>query len=322
MRKCFCCNNLLALTGLVILWMAGCKPTSNGSASDGELFVIATTGQINSALDRLVDGTDVKIKLLCGPGVDPHSFSASTNDVQAMVEADLIFYNGFHLEAKLSEHLDDTFREKSWAMASAFPQASRMDWIEDGKQDPDAPFDPHIWNHLPGWAESVKALSEKLAEVDPKNAETYRSNATTYVAEIEETHQWAKEKLGQLPADRRTLVSAHDAFGYFAKNYGMKTSAPLGVGNDAEADIKTMAEISQKICDEKIGAIFLETITSDKVTQALSEACAKKGWQVRIVDQPLYSDDLGEEPPVNTFLGAFRSNVDVIFDALSNENSN
>lgn len=313
---------------LLLVGFAGCSRDEPSNSSDSDsaahdssapLKLVATTGQINSALKKITAGTDTTIKLFCGPGVDPHSFSASTNDVQAMLDADLIFYNGFHLEAKLAQHLDETFKEKSWAMASAFPTTERLDWVEEGEIDPEAPFDPHIWNHLPGWSECVKGLTEKLAQADEKNAEAYRKNCADYVAELEEAHQWAKEKLAKLPTDRRTIISAHDAFGYFAENYEMKTGAPLGVGNDAEADIQAMREIAETICDEKIPAIFLETITSPKVTQALSEACEARGWKVKIVEQPLYSDDLGEEPPYNTFLGAFRSNVNVIFDSLNRE---
>ena len=314
---------LLLVMCLGITWVSGCA--KSGAASEGgsgtAITVIATTGQINSALKRITAGVNCNIKLFCGPGIDPHSFSASTGDVQAMLKADLIFYNGFHLEAKLSEHLEDTFRDKAWSMASAFPESDRLDWSEGGRIDPDAPFDPHIWNHLPAWAECIAGMADELKKLDPLNASVYQENADAYIEELNEVHRWAKEKLSKLPADRRTLISAHDAFGYFAKNYGMKTGAPLGVGNDAEANTKTMREIAQRICSEKIPAIFVETITNPKVSQALSEACSARGWEVKIVDQPLYSDDLGSEAPADTFLGAFKSNVNVIYEALSSEAS-
>jgi manganese/zinc/iron transport system substrate-binding protein len=280
------------------------------------LQVIATTGQINSALQHITAGTDVNVTLFCGPGVDPHSFGASTNHVAQMMGADLIIYNGFHLEAKLADHLHGSFKDKSWAMGSAFPARYRLDWVEDGKIDPDAPFDPHIWNHLPGWAECVSAMAEKLAEVDPNNADTFRKNAAQYVAEITQTHHWAAQTLSAIPRKHRYIVSAHDAFHYFAKNYDMQTMAVLGIGNDAEADIRTMREVASTICEKKIPAIFLESITNPKVTEALSEACRARGWDVKIVSQALYSDDLGEEPPVDTFLGAFKANVELMVQWL------
>ena len=291
---------------------------TNGGGEDS-ISLIATTGQINAALAKVTEGTGAKIRLFCGPGVDPHSFSASTNDVQAMLDADLIVYNGFHLEAKLSEHLHDTFHDKAWAMADAFPNDDRLDWVEDGEVDDEAPFDPHIWNHLPAWSECVKGMADRLAKADPDNAEKYSSNAEAYVKELMEAHDWAKGELNKLPADRRIIVSAHDAFNYFAKVYDMETLAVLGIGNDPEADIKTMRSVAEKICDKKIPAIFMESITNPKITQALKEACQSRDWNVEIVKQQLYSDDLGEMPPVDTFVGAFRSNVEIICKSLGGE---
>ncbi len=319
-------NRILIIAALfAVTVVIGCKVDSNSestsaaSSSNGSLQLVATTGQINDAVTKLTEGTGASIKLFCGPGVDPHSFSASTQDVQAMLDADLIIYNGFHLEAKLTEHLHGSFENKSWSMASAFPEDVRLDWVEDGEVDPNAPFDPHIWNHLPAWSECVRSLAIRLAEADPTNAATYKKNADAYVKEIIATHEWANEKLSSLPAQRRTIVSAHDAFNYFANVYGMETLAVLGIGNDPEADIKTMRSVAEQICDKKIPAIFMESITNPKVTQALQEACTARDWKVELVAKPLYSDDIGESAPQNTFLGAFKSNVEIIFESLSKQ---
>ena len=313
---------IAALFAVTVTVVVGCKVDSDlesttASSADGSLQLVATTGQINDAVTKLTEGTGASIKLFCGPGIDPHSFSASTKDAQAMLDADLIIYNGFHLEAKLTERLHGSFESKSWSMASAFPENVRLDWVEDGKVDPDAPFDPHIWNHLPAWSECVRSLAIRLSEADPDNAATYSENADAYIKEIMATHEWANEKLSSLPAQRRTIVSAHDAFNYFAKIYGMETLAVLGIGNDPEADIKTMRSVAEQICEKKIPAIFMESITNPKVTKALQEACTARDWKVELVGNPLYSDDIGESAPQNTFLGAFKSNVEIIFKSLN-----
>jgi manganese/zinc/iron transport system substrate-binding protein len=316
----------LLITSLLIGFIAasqGCSQpessTASGKATDaspGTLSLVATTGQINSALQELTEGTGATVKLFCGPGVDPHSFSASTRDIQAMQNCDAIIYNGFHLEARLDEHLHLTFGDKAWAMASAFPEQDRLDWMEDGETDPNAPFDPHIWNHLPGWSKCVDGLANYLMEIDPDNRETYQKNLDSYSKKIDIAHQWAIEQLSAIPQSRRYIVSAHDAFNYFARVYDMQTLAPLGVGNDAEADIQTMSSVAAEICEKKVPAIFLEAITNPKVSKALQEACQSRGWEVKIVSQQLYSDDLGETAPQNTFLGAFRSNVEIIVENL------
>lgn len=310
-----CC---LVLSAVVLI---GCnRPVANSTPEDsesGQQRWVATTGHIADALRQISAGTGAEVKLLCGPGIDPHSFSASTRDVQAMADADAIFYNGFHLEAKLHDFLVHQFADKSWSMASAFPQEARLDWVEDGQIDPEAPFDPHIWNHLPGWSACVSSLIDQLCVLDPANAETYRENGASYVAEIDAMHQTALQRFESIPEERRVLVSAHDAFNYFAKVYHFKTVAVLGIGNDAEADVKTMREVATTICDQQVPVIFLETITNPKVTTALQDACAARQWSVTIADQPLYSDDLGSESPTDTFLGAFESNVKLIAESLS-----
>lgn len=292
----------------------GCQTNEKGNSS--AFKIVATTGHVNDALVAITEGTDVQIKLLCGPGVDPHSFSASTKDSIAMENADMIVFNGFHLEAKLHTLLHDTFKDKSHSMDQWFPKDQRIQWVEEGKVDPEAPFDPHIWNHLPGWIKCVQELGEKLAELNPKNAETYKNNTTLYVKKLEDLHQWAKKELESIPAQNRTLVSTHDAFNYFANQYNLKAEAVLGIGNDAEASVKEMAKVAKKICELKVPVIFMESITNPKVTTALKEACRSQGWKVEIANQRLFSDDIGEKAPQNTFMGAFRSNVELIASSL------
>jgi len=315
----------LLIASLVVGLIAagGCSESASSNlsgaatgASSGALSLVATTGQVNSALQALTEGTGATVKLFCGPGVDPHSFSASTRDIQAMKDCDAIIYNGFHLEARLDEHLHHTFGDKSWSMASVFPEENRLDWVEDGETDPNAPFDPHIWNHLPGWSKCVQGLAEHLMEIDPDHKDAYQKNLESYSTKIDTAHQWASEQLASIPQQRRYIVSAHDAFNYFAKVYSMQTLAPLGVGNDAEADIQTMSNVAAEISQKKVPVIFLEAITNPKVSKALQEACQSRGWDVKIVSQQLYSDDLGETAPQNTFLGAFRSNVEIMVENL------
>lgn len=299
------------LIAVVAMTLAACSGASNDD-EDAPLVVV-TTGHIHDAALAITAGAKVDLKLLCGPGVDPHSFSASTKDVLAMERAALIAFNGFHLEAQLGDLLDrDAFAGKSFCMADHFPEQSRLDWEEDGEVDPDAPFDPHIWNDLDGWAHCVTALAAHMGTVFPEHAELFASNGATYVQEIRDADAWATQVLASLPEERRILVSGHDAFNYFAKRYGLETIAVLGVGNDPEADLRTMRDVAEKVAARRVPVIFLESITNPRLTRALREACQKKGWDVRIADEPLYSDDLGETAPVDTFLGAFRANVETI----------
>ena len=309
----------LALAGLAAAALAAaCGPSSSAPAAP---LIVVTTGHIHDALQSLLEGSNIELKLLCGPGVDPHSYGASTKDVLAMEQAQLVVFNGFHLEAQLGDVLSrESLQAKSWAMASAFPEEERLDWTEDGtpggEVDPDAPFDPHIWNHLPGWSACVAGLTSHLAQVFPEYAGLVAANGIAYRAQISAAHEWARAELHSIPLEQRVLVSGHDAFQYFALQYGWETVAVLGVGNDPEADIKTMQSVAAFVVERKVPVIFLESITNPKVTKALEEACTGRGWAVRIAGVPLYSDDLGASPPVNTFLGAFRTNVETIVNAM------
>lgn len=315
-------NTFAVLLPLILIINSGCgleeTPAQGDTASpQTTLKIVATTGHIADAVRAITAGTDVEVTLLCGPGVDPHSYSASTTDVAAMADADLIVYNGFHLEARLHDLLEHEFAERAFSMADSFPDDARLDWVEDGEIDPTAPFDPHIWNHLPGWSQCVSALIDRLKQQRPTDAAPYESNGRAYLDSIETAHQQAQERFSAIPQQQRVLVSAHDAFNYFATVYGFETVAVLGIGNDAEADIRTMREVANVVCDRKVPVIFIENITNLKVTQALQEACTVKNWSVQIAERPLYSDDLGAEPPADTYLGAFQSNVDLITESLN-----
>ncbi len=310
--------SLLGLGLVTSLLAAGCS--GDDADGGGHPLVIATTGHIHDALVNLTEGLPIELRLLCGPGVDPHSYAATTGDVSDMQRARAIVYNGFHLEAQLGEILEQgPMSGRSWAMASAFPVSRVLDWVEDGEIDPGAPHDPHIWNHLAGWSESVEGLVSHMATLFPEHAEVIVDRGATYVDEIRAADAWAREALSVLPVERRVLVSGHDAFNYFAVAYDFDTHAVLGVGNDPEADIRTMQEIAQICADKKVPVIFLESITDPKVTQALEEACRGRGWTTAIADEPLYSDDLGEGAPVDTYLGAFRTNVERIVSGLGGD---
>lgn len=288
-----------------------------GASGSDRPLVVATTGHIHDALLRITDGVDLELQLLCGPGVDPHSYGATSKDVIALQRSKAVIYNGFHLEAQLGELLEGPhMRDKAWAMSSAFPKEHVLNWVEDGEVDPGAPHDPHIWNDLAGWGACVTALGEHMGSLFPGSADVIAKNAAAYTAEIAEADAWAVERVATLPKESRVLISGHDAFNYFAQAYGMETHAVLGVGNDPEADIRTMQEVAAICAARKVPVIFLESITDPKITQSLEENCASLGWTTRIASQPLYSDDLGEDPPVDTFLGAFRTNVELIVTSL------
>ena len=307
--------------GLAAVLLVGCfgVPDPKPETDDGRVRVVATTSQIADAMQQVLGSMSDQFEItrLCGPGVDPHSFSPSVADVRAMESADLIVFNGFHLEAKLDSLLHGRYETKSWAMAKAFPESARLAWVEDGQSDSSVAFDPHIWNHLEGWAECVEQMASQLSDLVPDRGDEIATAAAVYVAEIRAMHIEAQNRFAAIPRERRVLVSSHDAFNYFADVYEFDTLAVLGIGNDAEADVATMRQVAETVAERKVPVIFLESITNPKIAESLREATEARGWQVRIADRPLYSDDLGSEPPTDTFLGAFEHNVNLIAESLT-----
>lgn len=302
---------LLSAVFVCLTWLTGC----GGEASaDGKLAMVATTGHIHDALQQITAGAEdrVSLTLIYAPGTDPHTDAPSGKDIEALEDAKAIFYNGLHLEAPLSQLLTVEYADKSFEMASAFPESTRL---ESGDEDEKKRFDPHIWNHLVGWAGCVEALAERVAELDPEEADRYRKQGKAYADELRKADAWAAEQLAAIPAERRFLVSTHDAFNYFAHPHELKTLSPLGISTDKQPSVAEMSEVVDLVIDNKVPVIFVESGTSSDVIRAIQEACSDKGWDVKVAAKELFADTLGE-PPYDTFLKAFRSNVEVISGAL------
>lgn len=299
-----------ALAGTAVLFSCTGEPSD-----DSQLSIVATTGHIHNALAEITAGAE-GVELhppIYAPGMDPHTDAPTGKDIELLEASKAIFYNGFHLEAPLEQLLTSEYEAKSFAMSTAFPDGARL---ETGDDDERMRYDPHIWNHLKGWATCVEALAEEMAKLDPDQAELYRSQGGEYADELREADAWAADQLGQIPEESRFLVSTHDAFNYFAVPHGLETLSPLGISTDSQPSVGEMSEVVSLVCDNQVPVIFVENGTSPEVIEAIQEACEEKGWDVKVADQELFADTLGDEAPYDTFIGAFKSNVSAIRDAL------
>jgi len=299
--------------GLIFIMALGAAfPVFAGGASeeaeDEELRIVATTGHLGDAASRIAPQADVFT--IVTPGLDPHTYEASTQDIERMRNADIVFWNALNLEAQMADQIR-SLGDQQFAVGDQIPEQMLL-YAENE-------IDPHIWNSTEIWSMVVERMAEKLAQFDPAGAESYRSNAESYVEEIEETDAYARERLGAVPEENRVLVSGHDAFNYFAEAYGFDALSIEGVSTADEASIQDMRELADYIAENKVLAIFFENITNPQGTTALQEAVAARGWEVEIAEKTLYSDSLGDNPPQDTYLGAFRHNVDSIADTLATE---
>ncbi|MEM9615438.1 MAG: zinc ABC transporter substrate-binding protein [Actinomycetota bacterium] len=302
---------LLALALTALLLLAGCGDADD-DAADGRLTVVATTGQIHDAVLN-VGGDQVDLIGLLGPGIDPHLYIPTEGDVDTFNDADVIFYNGLFLEAQMERVLEELADSKTVvAVGDRQPEA---DLIPAG----DGEFDPHIWNDPDLWQGVVEVIRDTLIADDPANADLYRENAAAYIDEIATTHDEMLALVEQVPEDKRLLITAHDAFGYYARSYGFEVAGLQGLSTESEASTADVRELTDLIVSRQIPAIFVESSVPSRNIEAVQSAVAAQDFSVEIGGS-LFSDALGEEGhPAETYIGMLRYNTETIVGALAPE---
>jgi manganese/zinc/iron transport system substrate-binding protein len=299
---------------LGIFTFIGCSSDKGDTVTTGKLKIVATTGMIEDAI-RNIAGDNVEIiKVICGPGVDPHTYVPTISDAQAIKRADLVFYNGVGLEAKMGEIIASKGESFAIAVGDAIPLDSLIDINPDDNIED---FDPHVWNNPLIWKYSIQRIIDVLVEKDPENANYYKDNGADYLSEVYEAYNYALFKYKQIPVQKRILVTGHDAFRYFSRAYDFKVKAVHGITTETEAGIKELQELAEFVAENKVDVLFFETMVNTKSVEALRNAVLSRNHQIRISDKPLYSDALGDVPPVNTYVGIIRYNADLIHDELT-----
>jgi manganese/zinc/iron transport system substrate-binding protein len=285
------------------------------SANDAkQLKVVATIAMI-ADVARNVGGDKIQVTTLMGEGVDPHLYKATPGDVRTISSADVVLYNGLHLEGRMADVLV--------RMASRRTVVQVTDAIDESLlREPsefDGHFDPHVWFNVSLWAKTADRIAGVFAEKDAANAAFYRENAAKYAAMLAELHERAKQAISTIPADRRLLVTAHDAFGYFGDAYGLEVLAIQGISTDSEASVAGINSLVSTLVSRKVPAVFIETSVPRKTIDALIEGCRSKGHEVKIGGE-LYSDAMGKPgTPGGTYIGMVTHNVRTIVTALGGD---
>jgi manganese/zinc/iron transport system substrate-binding protein len=292
--------SILALSAI----MTACSQGASGE-DNGKIKVTTTTAQI-ADVTRNVAGDAVEVKSLMGPGIDPHLYQASQGDIQKLNQADIIFYNGLHLEGKMGEIFEKMSNEKPTVpVASAIPENKLISDKQNAKI-----HDPHVWFDISLWIHTVDIVEEELSKLSPENKDEFAKNAAAYKKKLQEMNQYAKEQVGTIPEESRVLVTAHDAFTYFGNAYGFEVMGLQGLSTDSEYGLRDV----QNLVD--VLAVFVESSISEKSINAVVEGSKKRGHEVVIGGQ-LYSDAMGEEgTEEGTYLGMFKHNIDTIVSSL------
>ncbi len=295
----------------LILILTGCEDQAGSGGGDGPLRVVTTTGMIADLAEK-IGGDSVVVTALMGPGVDPHLYKATQGDLGRLRSADVILYNGLHLEGKMGEVLEKLERLKTVVPVSRGIETGRL--IDHPEYE--GAYDPHIWFDVQLWSEALEEVLATLISVDPAHRSLYEANAEAYRKELADLHRWVEEEVQKIPADRRILITAHDAFSYFGRAYDIEVRGLQGISTVSEFGLKDRVDLVDFIVRRSIKAVFVETSVSSKNIQAIVEGCRQKGHEVRIGGS-LYSDAMGEpDGPAGDYIGMVRSNVQTIVNAL------
>jgi manganese/zinc/iron transport system substrate-binding protein len=301
------------LLGLMIA--TGCTgpavdSTTAAAAGGGRPRVVATT-TIVADLVRQVAGDRAAVSCLLAPGIDPHSYRATPRDADRLLSADLVVASGLHLEGRLAALLERLGeRVPLVAVADRLP-AERL--LEAGAGIPD----PHVWFDAGLWSLAPAVVAQALAEIDPAGGDLYRARAESAAARLESLDAAVRERLAEIPADRRVLVTAHDAFRYFGRAYGIEVVGVQGTSTAAEAGLGDINRLVDLVVTRGIPAVFVETSVADRTVAAVVEGAAARGHRV-VLGGRLYSDSLGEPGSgADSLAGALLANVEAIVTALA-----
>lgn len=306
----------ILLTLLILSFLLSACGGGNNAAdvplTDRQINIVTTTGMIADIVVN-VGGERVNVEALMGPGVDPHLYKPTASDVTKLENADVVFYNGLHLEGRMAE----VFEKMVEAGSATFAVAAEVDTslLLDSPQY-EGQYDPHIWFDVTLWKLAVEKVAKELIALDPASSEVYEANASAYLAQLDELDTYVRAQIASLPEESRVLVTAHDAFGYFGAQYGMEVHGLQGTSTAAEAGAADVQNLVAFLVERKIKAIFVESSVPPGTIEAVQKATQAQGWDVQIGGQ-LFSDAMGPAgTPEGTYIGMVTHNVDTIVSAL------
>lgn len=305
-------KNIIFLILALSLILTSCSKGEGAKVENGKYNIVTTTTLVGD-LVKNIGGENFNVTSLMGPGVDPHVYKASAGDVTRMQEADMVIYNGLHLEGKMGDVFEEIEGSEKLILAVSkdIDEEELLDFITNPGN-----FDPHIWFDVGLWKESAKTVSEGLKELDTENSSEYEKNLENYLKELDDLEIYIKNRIEELPEEKRILVTAHDAFSYFGRAYNFQVKGLQGISTTTEAGTSDVRELADFIVENKVKAIFVESSVPRKSIEALQEAVNSRGFAVEIGGE-LYSDSTGDGgTPEETYIGTFKANIDTIIDGL------
>ncbi len=298
-------------TWIGLLAVASACQVAGHRETDGKPHILATTGMIADMVQHIV-GDSATVEALMNPGVDPHLYKASQGDLRKILDADYIVYNGLHLEGKLGNILEKQRRVK--------PVIAVGDGLERLIQVDANTYDPHIWFDVSLWRSATAHTTQRLAALDTASARYYHANAAAYLAELDTLDRWVRQQLERIPPPQRILITAHDAFSYFGRAYGVSVRGLQGISTLSEFGLRDVSALVDYIVQHRIPAVFVESSVSDRSLNAVLAGVRQHGHQL-VIGGHLFSDAMGAAgTPEGTYIGMIEHNVRTVVDALATGN--
>ncbi len=295
----------------MLIALSACSGDSANNADDGKIKVTTTIAQIADIAENV--GMDlVETESLMGPGIDPHLYKASQGDIKKLQDADIIFYNGLHLEGKMGEVLEKMAEDRPTV-------AITRDISEDQLiADPENPnmHDPHVWFDVDLWKIAVDTVTEELSQLSPEHKDEFMKNAESYKKQLDDLYNESVQKIEQINENSRVLVTAHDAFAYFGRSFGFEVMGLQGLSTDSEYGLRDVQNLIDVLVERDIKAVFIESSISEKSINAVVEGAKEREHEVKIGGE-LFSDAMGEEgTEEGTYIGMYKHNIETIVSAL------
>lgn len=303
---------VLILLGVMAVVSACGDQKASSKPAGNKIKATATIGMITDIVKE-VGGEHVEVTGIMKAGVDPHLYKASEGDIGKLDKAEIIFYNGLHLEGKMVEILEKMGKKKpTVAVSKNIPESELL----AGDPQMGTQHDPHIWFNVQHWMKAAETVRDELVKLDAPHADAYKKNAEEYVKKLKELDSYAKEQIASIPEKQRVLVTAHDAFGYFGKAYSIQVMGLQGISTASEAGTKDVTKLRDYLVENKIKAVFIESSVPRKAIDAVIQGAKEKGHSI-VIGGELYSDAMGQEgTKEGTYVGMVRHNVDTIVQAL------
>ena len=275
---------------------------------------VTTSFSILGDFVRQVGGDRIALRVLVGPNEDAHAFQPRPSDARAIGRSQLVVANGLGFDDWIVRLARSAGFRGTVVIASANVRTLTMAHESEAGSDHDHDdgIDPHAWQDVANAQRYVVNIADALVAADPQGASVYRANAERYSLQLKALDAEIRAALANLPADRRKVVSSHDAFGYFARAYDIRFLAPVGVSNNAEPTAQGVARLIRQIKAEKAPAVFIENVVDPRLIERIrSESGARVGGT-------LYSDALSAaDGAAPDYLSMMRHNLQRLREALA-----